>query len=1050
MNYRNFKSGALTMLLLSGGTLLYAQQRIQVNGKVLSKDGVSLPGTSITVKDNRTGQKAIFSAGDKGLFQLKNIKVNELYNLYFEHLGYLPDSVTNFRVYGNENNALLIRLIAKEQRLDDVIVIGYGTQSKSNITGAISSVKAKDLVDMPVSRLEDALKGRASGVNITANSGLPGTTSTVNIRGITSINGGNPLYVVDGIPVEGGIDYLNPSDIASIEVLKDGASAAIYGTKAGAGVIIVSTKKGAIGKIKLNFNGYYGFQQPERRVKVATGEQYAILRNESFLAANPDKPLLFSDPKSFGRGTDWQDQIFNNSAPISNQELSINGGNDKSTFYISAGHYAQDGIVLSDISKYRRYTMRINSSHKIFDWLTFSENISYAKTKNKIEVSENNYLGGTPLISALNLDPLTPVVVTDPKQINAEPYLSNKDLLMYDNSGNPYGISKYVKEMANPLAYAKTKAGNFYWGDKFAGSAFLEAEPIKDLKLRSTIGFDYAFWGMEAFNPRYYLNEVFSNRGSNSYNRDMNKALTWIWTNTMNYERRFGLHQATILLGTEAIDRSAQFGLNGNFLNLPVDNFKDASLNFPTIPSNTVATGWEAQPYTMASYFVRGTYNYDGRYLFTGVVRRDGSSHFGRNNLYATFPAVSLGWVLSKEPFLKNSTVVNFLKLRVGYGVTGNENIAPFLFVSTVGGAGMYVVGDKIEVGNAPQAPANQDLKWERIAQSNIGLDGKLFDYFNFSIDYYQKKTSDMLLAVTLPSYLGATASPYGNIASMRNNGVEVELGYQRNLGGVGIDVSGNASYVRNEITDLGVNAFFAGAGFQAASYEISRKMVGQPMNFFYGFQNMGIFQSATEVDQYRSAKGELIQPEAKPGDFKWADLNQNGKIDADDRTYLGDPTPHWTFGLNLGLKYKDFDMKIFGQGVAGNKIFQQLRRLDLANANYMAAALDRWTGPGTSDQYPRLTDNDLNGNFTNPSSFYLHNGAFFRIKTLQLGYNFPTTLLEKINMSHARVYLSGNNLFTFTEYDGYDPEIGGGLFGIDRGIYPQARSFTLGLNITF
>ncbi|MFZ4262190.1 SusC/RagA family TonB-linked outer membrane protein [Sphingobacterium sp. HJSM2_6] len=1026
-----------------------AQQSIHIQGKILSESGISLGGATIRTKLNKSGKINNVLADDQGIFTLRDILLNERYTLYFDHIGYESDSIQNYQVLSSEYNSLLIRLVQKSNRIDDIVVIGYGTQTRRTITGAISSINAHNLKDMPVMRLEDALKGRVSGVLITASSGIPGSPSNVNIRGITSINGGNPLYIVDGIPIDGGIDYLNPSDIYSIEVLKDGASAAIYGTKAGAGVIIITTKKGKAGKTQINFTGYYGLQSPERQVNVLNPEQYAILRNESYLAANPDKDLLFPNPKAFKQETNWQNEIFNKSAPIHNTEINLIGGNEKSDFYFSAGHHQQFGIVLSEISNYQRFNTRINSNHQINKWIKFGENIAYAKTKNQGEVSANNYLGGTPLISALNLDPISPVFVSNDDWLMQEPYFSNQQFLVRNTNGIPFGISPYVKEMANPLAFAETRKGNFYWGDKFAGSVFLEIEPIKDLKIKSMLGFDYAFWGTESFFPKFYMNETFYNKSNTSFNRDINKSLTWIWTNTATFSKSFGAHNLAFLLGSEAIDRSAQFGLNGDFRNIPADKFEDASLNFPIIAENTVATGWDAQPYTMASYFARATYDFAGKYLFTGVLRRDGSSHFGRNNLYATFPAFSLGWNIHQEAFWKKNEIINNLKLRVGYGVNGNENIAPFLFVSTVGSAGMYVVGDQIELGNAPQAPANQDLKWEKIQQTNLGIDALIFQNFNISLDYFTKKTDDMLLAINLPAYVGATATPYGNIASMINKGLELELSYQKKFNAFQLNLSANTSYIQNKVTNLGVNEFLSNAGFQAASYEISRKMVNQPVNFFYGFEQHGIFQNQQEVNSYLNSQGELLQPNAVPGDFKWADLNADGKIDADDRTYLGNPTPSWMFGFHADVMVKNFDLKVFAQGVSGNKIFQQLRRLDVPSANYLTSALERWTGEGSTNSYPRLSDIDLNGNFTNPSSFYLHNGSFLRVKTLQIGYNFQKEQARKYKIEHIRFYLSANNLFTLTPYNGFDPEIGGALFGIDRGIYPQARSFSFGLNLT-
>ena len=384
--------------------------------------------------------------------------------------------------------------------------------------------------------------------------------------------------------------------------------------------------------------------------------------------------------------------------------------------------------------------------------------------------------------------------------------------------------------------------------------------------------------------------------------------------------------------------------------------------------------------------------------------------------------------------------------------MNGSDNIGDFAFVSTIGGGRNYVFGNNgVVIGYSPNAPANPDLKWEETIQTNIGFDATILNNFSLTFDLYKKRTSGMLLQVQLPQYIGASGQPWGNIADMENKGVEVELGYHGKINDVKVDLKANASYLQNKVTYLGADKqFLTGATFQASSYEISRTAVGQPIGEFYGFQTLGIFQTPAEVTSYKNSAGKIIQPNAKPGDFKYKDIDGDGAITASDRTYLGDPTPNFAIGFTANVTWKNFDLMFFGQGVAGNKIFQGLRRLDVLTANYSTAALGRWTGPGTSNSYPRLTDNDINGNFTNPSSFYLEDGAYFRIKTLQLGYTFSNTLIKKVGLQKARLYVSSNNLATFTKYTGYDPEIGGGSYGIDRGIYPQARSFMVGVNVTF
>lgn len=1014
-------------------------QDIRITGKITGEGGEPLSGASVRVKGRSIGT----STDNLGNFSL-TVPQNSV--LEISYVGYQAQEV---EVKGE--NVVNVIMSLSSKNLDQLVIVGYGIQKKSVVTGAISSVKANDLKNMPITRFEDALKGRTSGVVVASNSGQPGAASSVIIRGVTSINNSVPLYVVDGVPIDvGGIDYLNSGDIESIEILKDAASAAIYGTKAASGVILVTTKKGRSGGIRVNYSGYYGTQAPAKKLDLLNATQYATLRNESSLAGGG--PILFSNPSSLGQGTDWQSVIFNNSAKIQNHDINFSGGNDKSSFYASFGYIQQDGIVATAISNYKRFTVRLNSTHKINKWLTFGENASYANIKSSGSFDPNGSFGG-PLSSAINLDPITPVVVTDPNVINTTAdYANHLSSIVRDANGNPYGISQIVgQEMTNPLAYIKTQEGNYGWSDAIAGNVFLEVQPINGLKIRSSLGTKLSFWGGESFSPIYFLSATNSST-TTGYNRSFNKGRDWIWTNTITYSRTFGVHNVTALIGTEANDRSGTYGVGGSFSGLPVNNFYSASLNFQLPATNRIAYGYEIQPYRLSSVFGRVNYDYDGKYLFTGIVRRDGSSHFGSNNVYGTFPSASVGWLPTRESFWPKNKTISYLKLRAGYGINGNDNLDPFRYVSTIGGLGTYVFGyGNITTGYGPSAPANPDLKWEQTSQTDIGFDANIFSNFTLTVDLFKKKTTGMLMQVKLPYYVGASSDPWGNVADMENKGVEVDLGYHRKFGEVGVDLKANASYVKNKVTNIGLNDFITNATFQASAYEISRKQVGQPVNSFYGFQSAGIFQTIAEVNSYTNKAGQLLQPNAKPGDFKWVDLNGDGVINDKDRTFLGDPTPHWTFGFTAGAQWKSFDIVLFGQGVAGNKIFQGLRRLDITKANYSTKALNRWTGPGTSNDFPRLVDGDPNGNFSYPSSFYLEDGSYLRLKTLQLGYTLPKKYFGNTGIQGLRVYISGNNLLTLTKYTGYDPEIGGGQgsYSIDRGIYPQARSFMAGINVT-
>ena len=1014
---------------------------ITITGKVTSsEDNEGLPGVNVIVKGTTQGTVTDVN-GDYTIDVPSEDAI-----LVFSSVGYERKEITV-----GSKTAIDMTLLPDVKSLEEIVVVGYGTQKKSVVTGAISSVKSADLDNQQIGRLEQALQGRTSGLTIAASSGAPGSESTVRIRGTTSLNEGasNPLYVVDGVVVgTGGIDYLNPGDVESIEVLKDAASAAIYGARSSAGVILVTTKKGKSGGIHVDYNGYYGTQAPAKRLDLLNASQYASLINEQYI--NGGQSPIFSNPDSYGQGTDWQSVIFNNDARIQNHELSISGGNDVSTFYSSFGYFDQQGIVATDISDYERYNIRLNATHKITPWLTFGEKMGYSHINKKIGVPGNQESGAAPpLIAAINLDPVTPEVITDPDVANSVPYSTQP--VVRDTQGRPYGISPYTN-MINPAAYIQTEDGNYNWSDDIVGSVFLEVEPIKGLKLRSTVGTSLSYWGSENFSPIAYFTANNQN-SQTSFARNRQKSLNWNLENTISYSHDIDQHHFSILLGQGAYLDNNSSGVNVTYFNLPVNNFHDASMNYSLSSNDITASGNEGIHHTVSSLFSRVTYDYAGKYLVTGVIRRDGSSRFGSNNKYGYFPGASLGWVASQENFWSVKDVLSFLKFRASYGVTGNDVLGDFRYLSTVGGGRNYTFGDDIySIGYSPDAPANPSLKWEQTTQLDFGFDAVLFQDWSLTFDWYNKKTSGILQVVTLPGYVGATGSSYGNVADMANRGMELELGYDKQMGKININVKGNVSYVKNDVTYLGEDKAYleGGARLQSSLYELTRTAVGHPIGSLFGFKTQGIFQNQQEIDGYVDSNGNPIQPNAVPGDFRWVDEDNDGQITEADRTFIGNPLPDWSYGFTLNASWKNLDLLVFGQGVSGNEIFQALRRLDHPNSNWQSKALNRWHGEGTSNAFPRLTTKDQNGNFGNPSDFYVEQGAYFRIKTLQVGYSLPGTLIEKIGLTKARFYLSSNNLLTFTGYTGFDPEIGGSSYGIDRAVYPQARSFLLGVNIGF
>jgi TonB-linked SusC/RagA family outer membrane protein len=494
-------------------------------------------------------------------------------------------------------------------------------------------------------------------------------------------------------------------------------------------------------------------------------------------------------------------------------------------------------------------------------------------------------------------------------------------------------------------------------------------------------------------------------------------------------------------------------GLGATLFGLPVTNYKDASFNFDIPQSDRSSYTYDSTHHKLNSLFSRVNYDYKEKYLFTGIIRRDGSTRFGGNNKFGVFPSFNLGWVLTKEDFWKESKVLNTFKIRGGYGVVGNDAIPDFRYLSLVEGGYNYSFGNAgaITTGYANLTLDNPDLRWEETSQANVGFESKLFNDISLTVDLYKKSTKGILRPINIPGYVGVTASPIGNVADMDNKGIEVELGYKKTFGDFNFSANGNVAYLENKVTYVAAdsNYLVGDASFQSMG-AVTRTQVGQSYNSFYGFKTAGIFQNQAEIDAYTNSSGGLIQPAARPGDFRWVDTDGNGSIGDDDKQFLGSNIPKYTFGLTLNLDYKNFDLMAFAQGAAGNKIFQGLRRLDVGNANYQTIALSRWTGEGTSNDYPRLTNDDTNGNFGKMSDFYLEKGDYLRLKLVQLGYSLPSSVVSKIGANKVRFYLTAENLLTITKYTGYDPEIGGGVFGIDKGIYPQARTFMLGANLQF
>ena len=991
----------------------------------------SLPGVNILIKGTTRGT----STDIEGRYTLNNVEPQD--TLIFSFIGFQKEEVP---VNGREeiNVALETQVLNSS---DEIVVVGYGTQKRSEITGSVSSISSEDIDDVPVLRAEQALQGRTAGVYVANQSGQPGEAPTVRIRGAGTTGNADPLYVVDGMPVS-GIDYLNPGSIESMEVLKDASSAAIYGARAANGVVLITTKSGQNRDTEVTYQGYAGVQNPWKKRNMLNARQYMMMMNEG--AANAGLSMPFPINPNVSGGTDWQEAVFNKNAPMANHQVSISGGNEKTQYATGLSYFTQEGIVGGDKSQFDRYTLNLKLDSDVSDVFKIGNSFNYSRIERNAVLSNSEW--GSPLSNALNMDPLTPIYETDESDLQSYP--SNA----VQNDGRYYGISDYVtQEIVNPLArLAVTNGGTQV--DKFVNNLFAEYEVLPNLLVKSSLGIDAAFVKNRNYDPSYYLNSAQTNSTS-IVSKTEDRWYTWNFENTISYSREFDQHSVDLLGGITAQKVNFE-GLYGAKSNLLMTGYENAWLNVASDEESMQATGG-AYNEKLLSYFGRVSYNFDERYLVTGILRVDGSSKFGSNNRYAIFPSVSLGWIASNESFMENIETVNLLKLRVSWGQNGNQNIGNFAYTSTIATGNGYTFGqnESFRTGSVPSSVPNPNLKWETSEQANIGVDLGLWqDRLIIKTDYYRKKTKGLLVTAPIPGHVGNNA-PVVNGGSVENNGFEFSIDYRDYTNEFNYNVGLNFAMNNNEVTHIGnAEGVITGAGF--ATYGIvTRAEEGYPIGYFWGYETDGIFQTQQEVNNHVNSDGGLIQPQAQPGDVRFKDLNGNGQIDDGDRTNIGNPIPDMTFGINLGANYKNFDLSVFMQGTLGNEIFNATRRHDLTMTNMPVEYLNRWTGPGTSNELPRFTWNDSNGNWTNISDLYVEDGSYLRVKNVQLGYNLPLQFLGRVGLSKARVYVSADNLFTLTGYSGYDPEIGASSplnVGIDRGVYPQARSYRLGLNITF
>lgn len=1021
--------GLLCLCLLTLNT--YGQSK--VSGVV--KDAVTgetIPGATVIVKGTNAGTITNLD----GKYTISVMEDTDV--VVFSFIGYKSTEIT---VGGK--SVIDMSLEADITELSEVVVIGYGTQKKKVVTGSIASVSAKDITSTPVLRVEQALQGRTAGVQVTSLSGQPGEGLSVTIRGAGTAENSDPLYVVDGMVV-GGIDYLNPGDIESLDVLKDAASCAIYGARGGNGVVLITTKSGKAGQMNVTYSGYYGVQNAAKKIDMLNAEEYMMMQNEGARNGGLDEPFDLNEIPA--HDTNWQDEMFTQNAPMSNHEIQIMGGTEKSSFSATLSAFSQQGIIGGEKSQFDRYTARFNGRHQVTDWFRFGNNFAYAK-KYKRQIDSNTSFNGA-YSSALNMDPLTPVTETNSDILAQAPYSTQP--VIYAENGYPYGISNYVSaEIVNPLALLDNQ-NEKEQEDKLVGGVFAEVEPIKGLVFKTNYSIDLAYVITNNFTPLYYLNGSQGNLERTNVSAEMKRWFNWQWENTVTYSKKINEHNFSALLGTSAKeDRYDNVGASND----KVEIIDEDNVYIDQAQDTTQGAWGEAWEHAVYSYFARVTYDYKERYSATLIWRRDYSSNFGENNKYGDFPSIGLAWIVSDEGFMQNSGPLNLMKIRASVGLNGNESIPRFRYASPIATNRGYTFGGGYVVGASPEYSANPDIEWESSLQSNAAIDLGLFqNKLTASVDFYNKTTVGLLYNPDIPSHVG-NAAPFTNVGSIRNRGIEIALNYRGAIGELSYSVGGNATYNQNTFIEINGNPDAAiSEGSWSVAGNISRSTVGDPISYFYGYKTDGIFQSELEVFQHIGPEGQQLQANAVPGDVRFVDVNNDGVINDDDRTQIGVPTPDWTYGFNGSMSYSGFDFSFLITGVLGNDIFAGQQRRDLRYTNLPSSSLDRWTVENPSSTTPRFTWVDTNTN-NRVSDLYIEDGSYLRLKNIQLGYTIPSNLLEKVGAKTWRVYVSAENLVTLTNYSGADPEVGATSpfdVGIDSGVYPQARTFRFGTSVTF
>ncbi len=1042
---------ALAVCCLLGGLGVAAAQSLVVKGTVTSAaDGEPLIGVTVMVKNSNVGTSTDLDGN-------YSIEVQKGATLVFSYVGMQQRDIKV------DSPRLDVAMLEDSSTLDDLVVIGYGVQKKKLLTGATSQMEGADIMKMNTNSPLQAMQGQLPGVNISSNSGQPGESMKVRIRGLGTIGNAGPLYLIDG--VGGDISTLNPADIESIDVLKDAASAAIYGAQAANGVVLVTTKKGHEGRTRVTFDGYYGIQNVAHKVKMLNAREYMTIMDEQQIADNSD-PYDWNALSSIWRtdaegnrlgvyDTDWTNQMFKKNAATQSYTIGVTGGNATSTYAMSIGYLNQEGIGGgSKVSDYSRYNFRINSDHKLFGGIvTVGEQVSFVYKKNHGIGVGNQY--NNSLRGAFGVSPLIPIYGADGEYYDT----SNND---WDNgAGNPYGSMMINNQKDNKST-------------TFSGNVYAQIEPIKNLKLRTVFGAVASSSEYRGFSPIYQLS-IYDYRQHTSVSQSMSRGLGMTWTNTISYDFNIKDHAFKALVGMEAYRSSGTSVSSGQRdLKEGFDTWPYAWVNNGTAATSADGLSAGGSPWDedrRVSYFGRLSWNWREKYMIDVTVRGDGSSKFARGHRFGTFPSVSAGWNISSEEFMESTHGwLDFLKIRGSWGRVGNQNISNYAYLAPVKVTNThYFFGEYFGEGGSyldysttlganwgayPNRLGNADLTWETSEQLDFGFDAALLSSrLHVNFDWYRKMTKDWLVEAPILATAGAGA-PYINGGDVINTGVELNLTWNDVIGkDFGYSIGANFTYNKNKVgsipTEDGIIHGLTNMLYDN-SKEFYRAENGHSIGYWWGFQTAGLFQNQREIDEWIAAGNGVLQANVRPGDVRFVDQNHDGVINDDDKIDLGNGVPKFTYGFNINLNWKNFDLGLVATGVAGNKIVQSYRNYSNQKANYTTEILGRWTGEGTSDRIPRVTNGMINCEF---SDLFLHDGDFLRLSNLTFGYDFAPIMKQKW-CSQARLYIQVQNLATFTKYNGMDPEIGYGtsewVSGVDVGYYPTPRTVLFGVNLGF